>query len=168
MPFSAVRGKEINMRKVKIASLVLAFVLVFGCTTASALTRTISVQMYKPANNLILEPEVSGQIVTVEKYTFKYTGKETFASAEKLLDNVDARQINPTSMKWVSSNEEVASVNSKGTVTGIKKGSVYIYPVPKGVYSYKTKGKYIIYLNGNLSGGFRIYGGIGAKVKVTA
>lgn len=148
-------------------SVLLAIIIMTVPVMAEAMTSKVSVQVYKPANNLILEPETKGQILSVQKFTFTFKGRESFSSVERIIKNLNAAHVNPESMKWISSNEKVAKVNSRGTVTGIKRGSAYVYPIPRGVYSYKTKGKYITYLSGNISYGFRLYGGIGAKVKVT-
>lgn len=150
-----------------VAVIFLAFCIFAAPAGAMAKSHPIiTVQVYRAGNDLILKPDLKGQIVTVEKYTFNYKGKEKLSSIEKILKYVDAEKLNPSSLKWVSSNEKVADVNSSGTVTAKKRGSAYIYPVPRGVYSYKTRGKYIFYLTGSVSHGFKIYGGIGSKVKV--
>lgn len=158
-----------NKRKAKGAAVIfLAFCIFAAPAGAMAkINPIITVQVYRAANDLILKPGIKGQIAAVEKYTFNYKGREKLSSIEKVLKYVDAEKLNPASLKWVSSKEKVADVNSSGTVTAKKRGSAYIYPVPRGVYSYKTRGKYIIYLTGSVSHGFKIYGGIGSKVKVT-
>lgn len=159
--------RYIMTKKTRYSTVILLLVLCLCiCPAAAGAKALVTVQVYKAGNSLILNPDVKGQIMTVEKYAFTYRGKESFSSVEKLLKNTSCTQINPSSVKWVSSNEKVAQAGSGGTVTGVKRGIAYVYPVPRGVYSYKIKGKYIIYLTGNVANGIKIYGGIGSKVKV--
>lgn len=155
-------------RKTRIAVLVMIFVLGLSVLSASAIADSVKFQLYTAAPAYVkVAADDTAYLKTVEKYTFTYKGKQTFSNFKRLMKSIDGSMLLPLSVKWVSSNEEVATVNSYGKITGIKKGSAYVYPLPKGVYSYKCKGRYITYTSGNLLGEIKIYGGIGVKVKVT-
>lgn len=49
-------------------SVLLAIIIMTVPVMAEAMTSKVSVQVYKPANNLILEPETKGQILSVQKH----------------------------------------------------------------------------------------------------
>ena len=155
-------------RKTRIAVLTIIFVLGLSVLSASASADSVKFQLYTAAPAAVkVAADDTVYLKTVEKYTFTYKGKQTFSNFKRLMKSIDGSTLLPLSVKWVSSNEEVATVNSYGKITGIKKGSAYVYPLPKGVYSYKCKGRYITYTSGNLLGEIKIYGGIGVRVKVT-
>lgn len=155
-------------RKTRIAVLTMIFVLVLSTANVNAIADSVKFQMYTAAPAAVkVAVDETVYLKTVEKYTFTYKGKQTFSNFKRLMKSINGTTLLPLSVKWVSSNEEVATVNSYGKITGIKKGSAYIYPLPKGVYSYKCRGRYITYTSGNLLGEIKIYGGIGVKVRVT-
>lgn len=172
--FSVPDGEEIEMnRKKRIVSLVLAFVMLFSCIGASAassqnaakLSLTLSVYKTMPLN-ITVNKGKTAKIKHVVKTQFRYTGLDSFDSVEKFVDRFSGSTISVTGVKWVSSNKKVATVDSKGKIKAVKKGTAYIYPVPKGVTSYKKLGYGIIYMKGAIQHGIRLYGGIGTKVKV--
>ena len=156
------------MRGLRKISLALALVLVISCIPVYAISDSVTLQLYRtvPASLSVQEGETE-KIGSVEKYTFTYKGKETFSSITRFMKNLKGQTILPLSVKWVSSNEKVATVNTYGKVTGIKKGTAYVYPVPKGVYEYRLRGKYITYSRGNILSDIKIFGGTAVKVKVT-
>ncbi len=171
MPFlraGVLKQEEKMKRKTRITVLTMIFVLILSVASASALTDSVKFQLYSaaPASVKVAADDVA-YLKRVEKYTFTYKGRETFSNFKRLMKSIDGSILLPLSVKWVSSNEDVATVNSYGKITGIKKGSAYVYPLPKGVYSYRCKGRYITYTSGNILGEIKIYGGIGVKVKVT-
>ncbi len=155
-------------KKARIITLTMIFVLILSVTNANALTDSVKFQLYtaSPAAVKVAVDETVN-LKSVDKYTFTYKGKQTFSNFKRLMKSINGSTLLPLSVKWVSSKESVATVNSYGRITGVKKGSAYVYPLPKGVYSYKCKGRYITYTSGNILGEIKVYGGIGVKVKVT-
>lgn len=160
-------------RKKRITALVLAFVMVFSCVGACAVSKNaahinLTIAIYKSMpTNIKVQVGEKAKIKHVIKTQFRYSGKDSFSSVEKILNRFSGTTISITGVRWVSSNEKVATVDSKGRIRTLKKGTAYIYPVPKGVTSYKRWSYGVIYMKGAFQNGIRLYGGIGTKVKVT-
>ena len=161
-------GKEMKRRIVTIAAAVLVLTTVFGSVSVSAAENKAVVTIYKAANNLSLSlrDKDEGAINGVYKVTFSYKGKESLSKFEKLLKCFTLTKMNPRSVNWESSNESIATVNSSGKVRAKAKGTCYIYPIPKNVFLYRYKGRFIWYLPGKLGGGLKAYGGFASKVTV--
>ncbi len=119
-------------RKTRIAVLTIIFVLGLSVLSASAIADSVKFQLYTAAPAAVkVAADDTVYLKTVEKYTFTYKGKQTFSNFKRLMKSIDGSTLLPLSVKWVSSNEEVATVNSYGKITGIKRAALMYIHCPK-------------------------------------
>ena len=159
---------RIRVRKHIILTLTIALVLMISSASgAFALSKSVKCEVYKatPAN-VTVKVGKSVKLRKVQKFTFTMNGFKTFNSLESVLGGLSGTNYETASFKWITGNKKIATVNSSGKITGVKKGETYIYPVQKGITVYKKSKRGIIYLDSNLLGGIRVKGGFAAKVKV--
>ncbi len=155
-------------RIVTIAALVLMLTTVFGSLSVSAAENKAVITVYKAGNDLqlSLKDDDEGAIKCVYKVSFAYKGKKSLAGIEKILKCFRFNRMDPGAVNWESSNEKIATVNSRGKVKAKAKGTCYVYPVPKNVFLYRYKNRFIWYLPDKLGGSIKAYGGFGLKVTV--
>lgn len=115
------QAKTMGAKMATLFALAVAAVLAVFATATSA-------HAFESANTNVIVSPTSKTIYVGSTYTLKSMDKN---------EEADKKALGEPSIKWTSSNSKVVSVNSKGTIKGLKAGSATV----KVTYTYSKAGE---------------------------